>query len=80
MKFNELVSTILSYPNGSITTQNGTYYSDIHTVVKRFDSKVQRIKRPAEDIVSIMFKEQLVELVAALENKKIRLKAVGSRK
>ena len=80
MRFKEIVSTILKTPNGSITTQNGTYYSDIHLAVNRFNTKVQKIRRPADDIVSIMLKEQLVEIVAALDNKKIRLKAIGSKK
>ena len=80
MKFNELVSTILSHPNGSITTKENTYYSDVHTVVQRFNMKVQKIRRPAEDVVSIMIKQQLVDIVSALNNKKIRLKAVGTRK
>ena len=80
MRFNDLVSTIISSPNGSITTSNGTYYHNLHVVVNRFNSKVQKIKRPAEDIVSIMIKEQLVEIVSALDNKKIRLKAVNARK
>jgi hypothetical protein len=80
MRFNDLVNTILSTPNGSITTQNGTYYYNLHVVVNRFNIKVQKISRPAEDIVSIMLKEQLVEIVSALDNKKIRLKAIGSKK
>ena len=80
MKFSELVSIILSYPNGAITTKENTYYSNLHQVVNRFNLKVQKISRPAEDVVSIMIKQQLVEIVSALENKKIRLKAVGSNK
>lgn len=80
MKFKELSQYILSRRNGSITTKQGTYYSDLHTVVERFVSVVEDTPSPATDTKCILLKQQLVEIVEALNNKKIRLKAVGSKK
>lgn len=80
MRFNEIIEKILSYPNGSITTKENTYYGDIHRTVRRFQKKVNGIDKPAENIISIMIKEQMIELLSALENKKIRLKAVNTKK
>lgn len=80
MRFNDLVNTILSTPNGSITTKNGTYYSDIHLFTKRFRSSVAAIRNPAQSTKAVLLKEQLEELLKAIEDKRIRVKAVNARK
>ena len=80
MRFKELVDTILSSPNGSITTKANTYYSNIHYIANRYSKVIKETPSPATDTKCILLKEQLIELVEALNTKKIRLKAVGSKK
>lgn len=80
MRFSELVDAILSYPNGSVTTKNGTYYSDIYLFTKRFRSSVAAIRNPAQSTKAVLLKEQLEEILKAIEDKRIRVKSVGARK
>lgn len=80
MRFDELTEKILSYSNGSITTKQGTHYSDIHLFTKRFKNSVARINNPSQSEKALLLKKQLEELLIAIEDKRIRVKAVNAKK
>ena len=80
MKFNDLVAKILSYPNGSITTMNGLHFSDIHLFVNIISNTVDKIHNKGVSDEALLLKKQLEDLLGAIVNKKIRIKAVNARK
>ena len=80
MKFKEIAEKILETKNGSLTSKAGTYYTDIHYRVNRYLFIVSRIPRPAQSDVAILLKGQLTEILESIEDKRIRVKAVGARK
>lgn len=80
MKFNELVAKILSYPNGSITTNNGLHFSDIHLFVNIISNTVDKIQNKGVSDEALLLKKQLEDLLGAIVNKNIRIKAVNARK
>ena len=80
MKFDDLVAKILSYPNGSITTKNDLHFSDIHLFVNIISNTVDNIKNKGVSDEALLLKKQLEDLLGAIVNKNIRIKAVNARK
>ena len=80
MKFDDLVAKIVSYPNGSITTKNGLHFSDIHLFVNIISNTVDKIKNKGVSDEALLLKKQLEDLLGAIVNKNIRIKAVNARK
>tara|TARA_R110000822_G_scaffold110548_1_gene240774 strand:+ start:310 stop:552 length:243 start_codon:yes stop_codon:yes gene_type:complete len=80
MRFDDLVAKIISYPNGSITTKNNLYFSDIHLFVNIISNTVDKIQNKGASDEALLLKKQLEDLLGAIVNKNIRIKAVNARK
>lgn len=80
MKFKELTTEILSHKNGSITTKNGLYFSNIHFFVELISKRVNVIVNPARSEEAKLLKKQMQDLYDAIVNKNTRIKAINSRR
>jgi len=80
MKFNEIVENILATPNGSVTTKNNLYFSNIHNTTRLISNTVSKIENKGVSDEALLLKKQLEDLLSAIVNKNIRIKAVGARK
>ena len=80
MTFKEITTKILSYKNGSITTKNGLYFSNIHFFVELISKRVNVIVNPARSEEAKLLKEQMQDLLTQIVNKNSRIKAINSRR
>ena len=74
MRYKEIISEILSYDNGAITTLNKAHYENIHATVKSY----RTVKK--SDSGALMCKAQMTNLLESIKSKKCRLMEVGTRK
>lgn len=74
MKYSDIIATILSMPNGAIDI-NGEWYQNIHSTVRKAYANVK-----ATDPNAFECKAQMTRLLEAMQNPKIRLMAINTRK
>jgi len=73
MKYNDIISAILSTKNGAILTKNNVFYQNIHKTAREY-AKVNSRTEGAQ-----LCKEQMLDLLESIESSKYRLRAVNSK-
>ena len=76
MKFNEIVTEILSYKTRQVTTKNGMFWSDSHLFTNLINSSVIKIQNKGTSDEALLSKQMLQEVLDIIVDKNNRKRTI----